>query len=155
MGTKLHTKYKIRAAIPAKLVAEAQLKEKARELGLQIVMDASGNVEGAWDSSLLTLDAVTRALHQIGLRDFMIQRSMVSFTVAAEKKCSQRVLETIRIEIGNDPETSVDVLTDDIIFRFVMPCAKASSFAAALQGLGLNKIITQESYELEIEKTNA
>ena len=50
MATELCTKYKIRAAIAARLVEIAQLKQRGRELGLQIAVDDSGNVEGAWDS---------------------------------------------------------------------------------------------------------
>jgi hypothetical protein len=155
MATQLRTKYKIRATIPAKLVADSRLQEQARELGVRIATDASGNVEGAWESSLLALEAVIGSLRQIGLRDLMIQRSVVSFAVSAGENLSEQVAKAIRAETGKDPDSCTDVLAGGNILRFAMSCEKAQAFANVLRGLGVCNIIACESYEVEIENACA
>jgi hypothetical protein len=154
MAAKLRTKYKIRAALPAKLLELTELKEKARELGWRVFVDESGNAEGVWESSLLNLDSAVNSLRRLGLRDFLIQSSLISFTVAVKNPLLPKVAQVIRADLGRDAASTVDVFSGDTVLRFDAPCEAANQLADALHDLGVSNLIGVESYAIENEKAN-
>src|SRR5258707_5764731 len=93
---KLKTTYRIRAQIPARVVEQAGLLSKAREIGLNLAIDDAGNVEGVWDASFLSLATVLDTLEEQGIEKPLIQRRIITFTVAVESTKAGAVIAILR-----------------------------------------------------------
>jgi hypothetical protein len=155
MHKKLQTMYKIRAAIPAQVAGPSMLMEKARELGLNLVQDVAGNVEGAWKSSLLNLDATIEGLRSIGLRDFMVERSVITTIVSVPEGKASSIMEIVKKNKAERLWQARDIFSELAIIGCTLNCENALEFVNAVQEFGVPKIIAFESYEIVTKKTNA
>jgi len=142
---KLKTVYKIRAEISAHVVKNSGLLSKAREIGLNLKADDAGTVEGAWDASLLTLAAVLQTLQEAGAENPLIQRRVVSLTVAAEPSKREELEETLR-RFG--VSQSEDVFTAESVLRFNVPCEEAEEVLKTIGERGISKVIATEAFEI-------
>lgn len=142
---KLKTIYKIRAEIPAQVAREFGLLAKAREIGLNLKLDDTGNVEGAWDASLLNLATVLNTLQNAGVERPLIQRRIITFSVAVE---SSKAGAVMRILGQAGLSQSQDVFSDESVLRCNVPCEEAEAVLSRLREAGVGKVIATESFEV-------
>lgn len=145
---KLKTIYMIRAEIPARVVEQSGLLSKAREIGLNLKPDDAGNVEGAWDASLLTLAAVLKTLQEAGVQKPLIQRRVIALTVAAAVSKTKELVGLLRESGVFDVSQAEDVLSGEEILRFTVSSEDADALAKRIQELNITKVVALESYEI-------
>ena len=119
---KLKTICKIRAEIPARVVEQSGLLSKAREIGLNLKSDDAGNVEGAWDASLLTLAAVLKTLQEAGVQKPLIQRRVIALTVAAQASRTRELIEILRATGVSDASRTEDAFSGESVIRCTVSC---------------------------------
>ena len=145
---KLKTIYKIRAEVPAHVVKQSGLLSKAREIGLNLTPDDAGNVEGAWDASLLTLAAVLKTLQEAGAENPLIQRRIISLTVAAAASRTSEIIAILR-ELGvSGVSEGEDVFSGENVLRCAVSCEGAGDLLKRIREIGVNKVIATESFEV-------
>jgi hypothetical protein len=145
---ELKTIYRIRAEIPARAVEESGLLSKAREIGLNLKPDDAGNVEGAWDASILTLATVLNTLQDGGVQKPLIQRRVIAFTVAGAVSKTKELVGLLRKSDAFDVSQAEDVLSGEEILRFTVPCEDAAALAKTMQDLNITKVLAIESYQV-------
>lgn len=145
---KLKTKYKIRAEIPARVAEQSGLLSKAREMGLNLKPDDAGNVEGAWDASLLTLAAVFKTLQEAGVQKPLIQRRVIALTVSVEVSKTKELIGLLRESGISDVSQAEDVFSDESVLRCTVSCEEAEQLRNRILELGISKLIATESYEI-------
>ncbi len=147
------TQYKVRAKIPAQVALEADLVAAAAKVGITLAVDKEGNVEGAWDATLLTLDNVMRVLGEIGLRHFMIQRSVISVTVVAPRDISVEVQTALEAAKSGMLRISGDAFSANMVFTCVVPCERAPELYGKLSVVANCKVFGVEAYQVVKEAT--
>jgi len=151
--SKLTTKYKIRAQIPASVVESLDLVKKASEIGVDLRPDDSGNLEGTWSEDLLSLDERITQLKSVGLKSFMIQRSAVSFVVSASDSLLASVCQVLKEAASGAIAETTELFTGETVLSCVVACERASDARDALRDLGIAKMIATECFTLVKEKT--
>lgn len=155
MSKKLETTFKVRAAIPAQVVELLRLTERAQEVGLELVEDATGNIEGAWKTSLLTLGEVIETLRKIGLQDFMIQRLVITTIISVPESKAARVMRAVKNNGAGQIWQSQDVFSRSVIIGCTLNCEDANKCINTLHKFGIRRIVAFQSYEIVTERTNA
>ncbi len=144
----LKTIYRIRAEIPAQVAEQSGVLLRAREIGLNLKCDDAGNIEGAWDASLLTLAMVLNTLQAAGVQKPLIQRRVVAFFIAAEVSKTGQLTDLLR-KFGISEVSQVeDVFSGESVFRCTVPCEKAEQLLKGILEFGESKVIATESYEV-------
>ncbi|HTS17260.1 MAG TPA: hypothetical protein VMP11_06785 [Verrucomicrobiae bacterium] len=142
---KLKTVYKVRAQIPARVVERSGLLSNARKMGLNLAVDDTGNIEGAWDASLLTLASVLRMLEEAGVQSPLIQRRVVTLVIAADVSKTNEldgILSDLRVS------QTEDLLSNETVFHCTVTCEEVEGLLKRIQGIGIKKFITTEAYEV-------
>jgi hypothetical protein len=145
---KLKTIYKIRAEIPTRVVEQSGLLSKAHEIGLNLKPDDAGNVEGAWDASLLTLAAVLKTLQEAGVQNPLIQRRVITLTVSLEASKTRELTGILRESGVSDISQAEDVFSGESVVRGIVTCEDAELLVKRIRGLGITKVSATESYEV-------
>jgi hypothetical protein len=145
---KLKTIYRIRAEIPARVVEESGLLSKAREIGLILESDDAGNVEGAWDASLLTLATVLKTLEEAGIEKPLIQRRVVTLTVATDVSKTTELVRILRGSGVSHVSQTEDVFSGENVLRCDVSCKETEQLLEKMCAFGISKVIATEAYEV-------
>ncbi len=141
----LNTIYRIRAQIPAQVVEKSGLVSKASEIGLDLAVDDTGNVVGAWDASLLNLATVLNELHNAGVEEPLVERRVVALTVAVDPAKAEILAEVLKDFAVSRSE---DVLSGEVVLRCNVSCEAADTVSQSIHKLGVAKVIATESFEI-------
>ncbi|MDI6795247.1 MAG: hypothetical protein QME81_20695, partial [bacterium] len=142
------TQYKVRARIPAEVARETDLVEAAAKAGITLAVDENSNVEGAWDATLLTLDNVMRVLREIGLSDFMIERSVISVTVTAPFDRAADVQAELKAAKSGPLKVCTDTFSADRVFNCEVSCERAPELYRKLSAFANCKVFGVEAFQV-------
>ena len=150
---QLQTRYRIRARVTADIVNETNLISEARLGGVELKPDSEGNIEGVWDATQRSLDDVVEELHDIGLRGFMIQQSMISIVVAVSAEGFKDAEKALKKVAADAILQTADIFTGDKVLSCMVPCEAGMSLKEELE-MVKGKIVATECFVVVKENIN-
>jgi hypothetical protein len=151
---QLHTKYRIRARIPADVVRATGLIAEARSAGVELKQDSEGNLEGVWDATPFSLEQVVEGLREMGLRGFMIERSMIYVTIAVSAQRLEKAEIALRKAASGSILQTEDVFTGDKVMSCMVSCEAGLSLRDGLEKEAECKMIAAECFVVVTEKSD-